>query len=114
MLTQRGGGDSLQPLNSVPGRAPINRPRHFTGNRNYSGWFLADRHGLCPPGIAFDETVIALKRAKTAAALAGHSSAPRVLVRPQRFLCCSRANLEYVVRTQPEAGLLPSDAEAQG
>ncbi len=93
----------------------MDRPRLVIGNRNYSGWSLAGWLGLRRAGVAFDETVISLKRPETAAALAEHSPSRRVpvLVRAEGVLCDSLAILEYLADTHPEAGLLPEDTEAR-
>lgn len=85
------------------------------GNRNYSSWSLRAWLAMRAAGLVFDEIVIPLDQADTAARIREFSQAGRVpiLRHGDRIIWDSLAICEYVAELAPEARLWPEDRAAR-
>ena len=85
------------------------------GNKNYSSWSLRPWLAMTVAGIAFDEIVVPLRQADTAARIAEHTAAGKVPVLKHGALTVweSIAILEYLAELFPKAQLWPEDREAR-
>ena len=79
------------------------------GNKNYSSWSLRPWIAMRKMGLEFEEILIPLDEAGTAAAIARHSPAGRVpvLIDGEIHIWDSLAIVEYLAESHPE--LWPSD-----
>src|SRR5690606_29947740 len=87
----------------------------YLGNKNYSSWSLRPWLALKQTGAPFEEVVIPLYRADSAAALRRISPSGKVpaLRHGEVLVWESLAICEYLAEAFPEAGLWPADREAR-
>jgi len=87
----------------------------YLGNKNYSSWSLRPWLALKQTGAPFEEVVIPLYQADSAAALRRISPSGKVpaLRHGEVLVWESLAICEYLAEAFPEAGLWPADREAR-
>jgi glutathione S-transferase len=85
------------------------------GNKTYSSWSLRPWLAMKMARITFDEIVVPLRQADTAAAIARHSPSGKVpvLKHGERVIWESIAILEYLAEIVPNGGLWPADVAAR-